>query len=106
MDLTCCELICLNPIFEFDSLVYPTYYLTMLFCYNIFIYFFRVAVNVLITISQFGVSTTFLLLIGKNLSDFMHSFFHIDTGPCLMIIIITIFLLPLSMLKSPIDFWY
>ena len=41
----------------------------------------KVIVTIVITISQFGASTSFLLLIGKNISDAIHVFFQIDLGP-------------------------
>ncbi|KAI1723646.1 transmembrane amino acid transporter protein domain-containing protein [Ditylenchus destructor] len=65
----------------------------------------RTFVSVCIDITQFGISVVFLLLSAKNISDFLKAFFDIHVSFCLLILVLAIFLLPLTFLKSPQDFW-
>ena len=54
----------------------------------------------------FGVSIVYLLLSSKIISDFLASAFNIRVGQCIMLLFVSGALLPVTMLKSPQDFWY
>ena len=62
-------------------------------------------VSICILLTQFGSSTVFLLLSSKNIDDFLKSVYKIDIGYCYVIILVGVMLLPLTLLKSPQDFW-
>jgi predicted tellurium resistance membrane protein TerC len=48
----------------------------------------------------------FLLLASKNLESFLHAHGGIHIGFCYIILIVAVFMLPFTMLKSPKDFWW
>lgn len=56
-------------------------------------------------IMLFGVSVVYLLLSAKIINGLVSSSTGIHAGECNIIIILTIFLFPVTLLKSPQDFW-
>jgi solute carrier family 32 (vesicular inhibitory amino acid transporter) len=63
------------------------------------------AVSVCIDITQFGIAVVYLLLVSKNIHDFLKAFFNTELGFCVIVIIVALCLLPVMFLKSPQDFW-
>uniref|UniRef100_A0A915CZ94 Amino acid transporter transmembrane domain-containing protein n=1 Tax=Ditylenchus dipsaci TaxID=166011 RepID=A0A915CZ94_9BILA len=58
-----------------------------------------------VNFTLFGVTTVFLLLSAKNIRDFLLAFFNYDLDFCLIILIVALILLPITLPKSPKDFW-
>ena len=69
------------------------------------LFIFRSIVSICVNITQFGASTVFLLLSSKNIQDFLNAFFGWNVNFCVLIMVIALFLLPVTLLKSPQDFW-
>ncbi len=67
---------------------------------------FRTFVSMSVNVTQFGIGVVFLLLAAKNIDDFCHAIFAWRISFCIMILVVAAILLPLTMLKSPQDFWY
>jgi len=44
-------------------------------------------------------------LSAKNIHDFLRAFFHVDISSCLLVLVVALVLLPVTLLKSPNDFW-
>ncbi|CAK5036569.1 unnamed protein product [Meloidogyne enterolobii] len=65
----------------------------------------KTIVSTCVNITQFGASTVFLLLSAKNIRDFLRAFFHVDISSCLLVLVVALVLLPVTLLKSPNDFW-
>ncbi|KAI1708095.1 transmembrane amino acid transporter protein domain-containing protein [Ditylenchus destructor] len=66
----------------------------------------RAVVSSIVNIGQFGSTTVFILLSAKNLADLLRAFFRIDIGFCWAILFVALFLFPITLLKSPKDFWW
>jgi len=66
---------------------------------------FKHLVSVCIDLTQFGVCVAFLLLASNNIHDFLKAFFNINLNFCILILIVALVILPVTMLKSPQDFW-
>uniref|UniRef100_A0AC35TNP1 Aa_trans domain-containing protein n=1 Tax=Rhabditophanes sp. KR3021 TaxID=114890 RepID=A0AC35TNP1_9BILA len=62
--------------------------------------------SIAINITQFGIAIVYLLLISKNISILLKSFFGINISFCLLIFCVAIISLPLLLLKNPDDFWF
>jgi len=62
-------------------------------------------VSVCLDLTQFGTAVVFLLLASKNIENFLEAFFGIHLHFCVLVIAVAIFLLPITFLKSPKDFW-
>ncbi|KAI1697251.1 transmembrane amino acid transporter protein domain-containing protein [Ditylenchus destructor] len=58
-----------------------------------------------VLITQFGTAVVYLLLSSKNIHDFLKAFFAADIGFCVIVLIVAFCLLPVTLLKSPQDFW-
>lgn len=67
--------------------------------------FGKIIASVSVNLSQFGIVVVFLLVSSKNLHDFLSRHFNNVPHVCYWILMIGIVILPLSMLKSPEDFW-
>lgn len=67
---------------------------------------FMSVVSGCLNITQFGTAVVFLLLASKNLENFLHSYTGIHLGFCYLIVIVAVFMLPFTLLKSPKDFWW
>ncbi|KAI1721805.1 transmembrane amino acid transporter protein [Ditylenchus destructor] len=65
----------------------------------------KYAVMFCVNFTLFGVTTVFLLLSAKNIRDFLVAFFKLDVSECILIMAVALALLPVTMLKSPKDFW-
>jgi hypothetical protein len=65
----------------------------------------RFGISLCLMISQFGTVVVFLLLVSNNIHNLLKSFFNIDLNFCILILIFAACLLPVTMLKSPKDFW-
>uniref|UniRef100_A0A0N5BDM8 Aa_trans domain-containing protein n=1 Tax=Strongyloides papillosus TaxID=174720 RepID=A0A0N5BDM8_STREA len=66
----------------------------------------KTAISVCIDVTQFGIAVVYLLLVAKNLSSLLNAFFDFHVSFCLLILIVALFLLPITFLKSPQDFWW
>lgn len=53
---------------------------------------------------MFGTAVVFLLLAAKNIETFL-SIGGYQMGFCRLIAVVAVFMLPVTMLKSPKDFW-
>ncbi|KAI1706338.1 transmembrane amino acid transporter protein [Ditylenchus destructor] len=58
-----------------------------------------------VLVTQFGVAVVYLLLSSKNIHDFLKAFFATDITFCVIVLIVACGLLPITLLKSPQDFW-
>ncbi|CAD5222423.1 unnamed protein product [Bursaphelenchus xylophilus] len=67
---------------------------------------FSTIVSCCLNITMFGTAVVFLLLAAKNLESFMHAYGGIHIGFCYLVVIVAIFMLPLTLFKSPKDFWW
>ncbi|KAI6215446.1 Amino acid transporter, transmembrane family-containing protein [Aphelenchoides besseyi] len=67
---------------------------------------FMTVVSTCLNVTQFGTAVVFLLLASKNLESFLHAHGGVQVGFCYIIIIVAVFMLPFTMLKSPKDFWW
>ncbi|VDK44068.1 unnamed protein product [Anisakis simplex] len=67
---------------------------------------FMSVVSVCLDITQFGTAVVFMLLAAKNFENFLHVYGGVHIGFCYLVIIVGIFMLPFTMLKSPKDFWW
>ncbi|CAI5446061.1 unnamed protein product [Caenorhabditis angaria] len=65
----------------------------------------RSLIATILCLAQIGFATVLILLAAKNLSLLLHFFFSIDINQCYLILIVGIFVWPLTMLKSPMHFW-
>ncbi|KHN86618.1 Proton-coupled amino acid transporter 4 [Toxocara canis] len=63
-------------------------------------------VSICLDVTQFGTAVVFMLLAAKNLENFLHVYGKIHIGFCYLVIVVGIFMLPFTMLKSPKDFWW
>lgn len=54
---------------------------------------------------MFGTAVVFLLLAAKNIEIFLHAYAGIHIGFCYLVCIVALFIFPLTLLKSPKDFW-
>ncbi|CAJ0577757.1 unnamed protein product, partial [Mesorhabditis spiculigera] len=61
-------------------------------------------VRILLCVSQFGVTTVFLILAAKNISSLLR-LAAVDLDFCIILPAISMVLLPVVMLESPKDFW-
>lgn len=67
---------------------------------------FMTVVSGCLNVTQFGTAVVFLLLAAKNLENFLHSYTGVHIGFCYLVIIVAVFMLPFTLLKSPKDFWW
>uniref|UniRef100_A0A914ZEA2 Amino acid transporter transmembrane domain-containing protein n=1 Tax=Parascaris univalens TaxID=6257 RepID=A0A914ZEA2_PARUN len=67
---------------------------------------FMSIVSLCLDVTQFGTAVVFMLLAAKNLENFLHVYGGIQIGFCYLVVIVAIFMLPFTMLKSPKDFWW
>lgn len=58
-----------------------------------------------VNFTQFGASVVFLLLSAENITDFVNTAFDTKYSVCLIIVVLSFVLLPITLLKSPQDFW-
>jgi len=65
----------------------------------------RNTVSVCIDATQFGVAVVFLLLVAKNTHDALMVFTGVNVNFCWVILAVAVGLWPLTLLKSPQDFW-
>lgn len=65
----------------------------------------KIITSLCVLATQVGASIVFLLLSSKNIREFLQFFFNKKMDYCLVILIVVLLLLPLTMLKSPKDFW-
>lgn len=65
----------------------------------------KTIVSTCVNVTQFGASTVFLLLCSKNIKDFVRAFLHVEISFCFIVLAIALILLPVTLLKSPNDFW-
>ncbi|KAI1704148.1 transmembrane amino acid transporter protein [Ditylenchus destructor] len=65
----------------------------------------RIVVSVFVNFTQFGATTVFLLLSAKNVSEMLSAFFSLHLDYCIMILAVALFIYPITLLKSPKDFW-
>lgn len=63
-------------------------------------------VSIVNDITQFGISTVYLLLSSKNIHDVVKTYAHTDFSYCFVVLILAVCLLPVTLLKSPQDFWW
>ena len=81
-------------------------------------FYVRIVVSVFIDINQFGTTVVYILLSAKNIHDslkvnhlnevelsIIQAFFNANISFCLLLVILAIFLLPITFLNSPQDFW-
>ncbi|KAK0411714.1 hypothetical protein QR680_005801 [Steinernema hermaphroditum] len=68
----------------------------------------KAIVSICIDATQFGIATVYLLLSAKNIHDSIKAFSNnsVDLNFCFVILIVAAFLLPVTFLKSPQDFWW
>ncbi|GMT22793.1 hypothetical protein PFISCL1PPCAC_14090, partial [Pristionchus fissidentatus] len=66
----------------------------------------RTVVSLVCIFTQFMIAVVFLLLASKNIQDAIKAFGGVDFSFCLVVIIVSVCLLPLTFLKSPADFWW
>lgn len=55
---------------------------------------------------MFGTAVVFLLLAAKNIENILHVYGRIHIDFCYLVLIVGFLMLPLTMLKSPKDFWF
>ena len=65
----------------------------------------RVAVSICVNLTQFGAATVFLLLCTKNSHFLLATQFQWNASICVLLPLICCLLWPVTMLKSPNDFW-
>ncbi|KAI6243311.1 Amino acid transporter, transmembrane family-containing protein [Aphelenchoides fujianensis] len=63
-------------------------------------------VSVCLNVTQFGVAVVFLLLSAKNIHDFVATFTPNGPDLCVVLLVLGVLLLPITLLKSPEDFWW
>uniref|UniRef100_A0A914V9T7 Amino acid transporter transmembrane domain-containing protein n=1 Tax=Plectus sambesii TaxID=2011161 RepID=A0A914V9T7_9BILA len=68
--------------------------------------FFQHAVSVCVDFTQFSVAVVYLLLVSQNLETFLKTFFSVKVDYCLLMLIVAVFFLPITFLKSPKEFWF
>lgn len=66
----------------------------------------RITISICLNVTMFGTAVVFLLLASKNIESFIMFFLEEKIPFCYIIIIVAIAILPLTLLKSPKDFWY
>uniref|UniRef100_A0A0N5A7L2 Aa_trans domain-containing protein n=1 Tax=Syphacia muris TaxID=451379 RepID=A0A0N5A7L2_9BILA len=67
---------------------------------------FKHFVSLCLDVTMFGTAVVFLLLAAKNLEDFLHVYGEISVNFCYLILVVAVFMLPFTLLKSPKDFWW
>jgi hypothetical protein len=67
--------------------------------------FFRHVVSVCLDFTQFGIAVVLLLLASNNIHNFLKAFFDVNLSFCILLLTVAVCLLPITMLKSPKDFW-
>lgn len=67
---------------------------------------YRILVSGCLNVTQFGIATTFLLLIARSGSDILSTLDIVHADYCCVILVIALMLIPVILLKSPKDFWY
>ncbi|TKR87049.1 hypothetical protein L596_011522 [Steinernema carpocapsae] len=63
-------------------------------------------VSVCLDANQFGSAVIYLLLSSKNIQDSIKAFSGYNFNFCIVVLILALFILPLTFLKSPEDFWW
>lgn len=66
---------------------------------------FSYVVSWCLDVTQFGTAVVFLLLASKNIETFL-AMAHIHIDFCRLIVVVALVMLPVTMLKSPKDFWW
>uniref|UniRef100_A0A0N4ZB95 Aa_trans domain-containing protein n=1 Tax=Parastrongyloides trichosuri TaxID=131310 RepID=A0A0N4ZB95_PARTI len=66
----------------------------------------RTFTSFVINAMLYGVSIVYLLLASKIINDIVFSLFGLNFGSCLMLLIVSSIMLPVTFLKSPQDFWW
>lgn len=66
---------------------------------------FRMLVSANVHLSLVGTVIVFLLLVSKNICDFLYFYFNVKISFCIVIVVVAISIFPLLILKSPEDFW-
>lgn len=67
---------------------------------------FQTLVSCCLNATQFGTAVVFLLLAAKNLESFLHAYGGVHLGFCYLVLLVAACMLPLTLLKSPKDFWW
>ncbi|KAI6184738.1 Amino acid transporter, transmembrane family-containing protein [Aphelenchoides bicaudatus] len=62
--------------------------------------------SISVNLSQFGIVVVFFLLSAKNIHDFLLTYTERVPSVCIWILIIWVVVFPLTLLKSPEDFWF
>jgi hypothetical protein len=62
--------------------------------------------SISVNLSQFGIVIVLVLLASKNIHDVLSTFFDAVPHLCIWILIISVFVFPFTLLKSPEDFWF
>jgi len=52
-------------------------------------------------VTQFGTAVVFLLLAAKNIESFIQSYGGLHFGFCYVVLVVAVFMLPFTLLKSP-----
>lgn len=68
--------------------------------------YFRTFVSICLDVTMFGTAVVFLLLAAKNIENILHVYGRIHIDFCYLVLIVGFLMLPLTMLKSPKDFWF
>lgn len=67
---------------------------------------FRHFVSFCLNVTMFGAAAVFLLLAAKNFEDFLHVYGDIRINFCYLVIVVAVVMFPLTLFRSPKDFWY
>lgn len=68
--------------------------------------YFRLFVSICLDATMFGTAVVFLLLAAKNIETFLHTYGGVHVGFCYLAAAVGAFMLPITLLKSPKDFWF
>ncbi|CAJ0574258.1 unnamed protein product, partial [Mesorhabditis spiculigera] len=63
-------------------------------------------VSLCLDFTCFGTAVVFLLLAAKNIESFLLALGGVELGFCQILIVVAIFIFPITLLKSPKDFWW
>lgn len=67
---------------------------------------FMTLVSTTLNCTMFGTAVVFLLLAARNIENFLRAYADVHISFCQLLLIVALFMLPLTMLKSPKDFWW
>ncbi|VDD90142.1 unnamed protein product [Enterobius vermicularis] len=63
-------------------------------------------VSFCLNVTMFGAAAVFLLLAAKNFEDFLHVYGDIRINFCYLVIVVAVVMFPLTLFRSPKDFWW